>query len=194
MTDLDDQIREFYEDCCLDGHRISAILETGKICSRSCHVIRWSIGLAASVVFAALLAYALIPHYVFTSGPEHIVAGLATSHRERLEPEFLTGSYVELQDKLEKIHFSILPDNPYLRDQFELLGGRYCNLHTCLAVQLRLRNKATGTLVTLYVAALDPVLEQAHEDNQLIDGVRVQVWKSKDRFFAMAQDAHSTDV
>lgn len=186
MSDIDDQIRDYYEACCLDGHRANAILQAGRQCSRSCHIMRWSIGLAAALIVLSLILQFAFPRTVGEDAPSRIATEVASAHAKLLDPEFITADYQELQQQLERIDYSILPSSDFLREKYALVGARYCSIHTCLAVQIRLRDKVTGQPVTLYIAKLDPVLEKARPDTRVIEGVRVQVWKDEQRFFAMA--------
>jgi len=191
MSNLDDQIREHYNSCCLDSHRLSAILCAGEQCSQSRMLMRWSFGLAAALIVITTVLNLGFPVEVGERTPDRIITEVAKSHSNLLDPEYFSTNYQELQSQLARIDFSIVPTD-FLKDNYRLVGARYCSIHTCLAVQLRLRDKQTGEPVTLYIAKLDSALAQAQEDLRVVDGVRVQVWKDTDRFFAMARGGQNT--
>lgn len=186
MTKLDDQLREFYNGSCLCNHRTEAILHAGQACSLTCKVIRrGTFVMAASIIIMATLHFAF-PEKIEQPNVERIAAVVAGNHTSQLDPEFSSRDYVELQNRLARADFNIRPDKAFLQDEYSLVGGRYCSLNTCLAVQLRLEHNQTGERVTLYVAKLQPQLGDIDDDVKVVNGIRVQVWKNTDRLFVMA--------
>lgn len=190
MSELDQEVREHYTHCCLSNHRVDAILSAGDQCCWGRFAMTWSIGLAAALITITTFLYFAFPQQVGEHGPQRIVTEVARSHAKQLDPEFKTADYVELQAKLARIDFSVIPNNAFIFENYALVGGRYCSIHTCLAVQVKLKDKLTGESVTLYIAKIDDTLDQAVADTRIVDGVRVQVWRDKERFFAMARNAH----
>ncbi|MCY4431585.1 MAG: hypothetical protein OXC11_14500, partial [Rhodospirillales bacterium] len=66
------------------------------------------------------------------------------------------------------------------------LGGRYCSIQGGLAAQLKLRDRGSGELYTLYANSLTPDLEADADTDIVYDYVGLTLGHRRDVFFALA--------
>jgi anti-sigma factor RsiW len=187
MNTLEQQVREYYEAQALPVERVRSIVQLSRAVTPSRN-IAWAVGAAAAVALVAVILFALNrpPQGDLT---QLVMAEIARNHSKHIAPEVATDRYEEVQTKLSRLDFSVLPASEFLRRDFQLVGGRYCSVQSEFAAQLKLRETASGEDCTLYVAPLTPVLRRVKADTRVVDAVRVQVWTEDGRLFGLARDA-----
>lgn len=186
MSEFDDQIRAYYNEAHIEDPHCTAILDAGRQYAQASKLKRWSYGLAAALLIMTGFAFWNSQKSEHDS-VDTIVQVVASSHQKNLAPDIATHDYLELQRQLSNASFSVIPPTRQLREDYRLVGGRYCSLGTCFAIQLRLQDKSTGELLTLYVAKLDSTLRKASQEIRTLEGVQVKVWKDNSRLFALAR-------
>lgn len=193
MKTLEEQVRNYYISQAMPDERIETIIYLQESASTKRRLF-WAIGIAAaaglSLLIAGLFGFGRSSHGDRTHA---VLAEIAKNHSKQIEPEVLSDRYEEVQAKLSKIDFSVRPIAKFLLDDFQLVGGRYCSVQSEFAAQLKLREKGTGEICTLYVVPLTPVLRQVKADTRVIKGVRVQVWDEDERLFGLARYAATKD-
>ena len=102
----------------------------------------------------------------------------------------LSNYFTQLDFKL--VHTKILSD-----PNWELIGARYCSIQGNSAAQLRLKNKQTGVIETLYQApyyetqfSKVPVLEHSQPPlEEYAKGIGVNIWVEKGVLFALTNNS-----
>jgi hypothetical protein len=187
MKTLEQQVCDYYATQALPEERVQSIVQLSRTVSPS-RRLTWAVGaMAAAILLAGVLFVMNRP--VQSNLTQRVMVEIAKNHSKKLQPEFVTGNYQELQAQLSRVEFSILPPGGFLRSGFSLEGGRYCSVQSELAAQLKLQESASGEACTLYVAEATPPLAQIKPGTQVVDGVRVQVWIEDGRLFGLARDA-----
>ncbi len=184
MRNFNETIKEYYSGKLLPTEKVEAILlkSTGLRKSLFSRYYQFA-GVAAVllIVFAGL--YWQFNQATITQG---VLAEIAMNHHKRLDVEVASDQYQVVQEKLDRLDFSIFPDRRDLIENYTLVGGRYCSIHGGLAAQLKVRDKISGELLTLYVTKLTDELEGITPLNAEFDGVQIRLWKENGRFFALA--------
>ena len=91
--------------------------------------------------------------------------------------------------RLNRLDFALLPSDPTIRGTYTLLGGRYCSVQGALAAQLKVKNKKTGDVLTLYVTRLTKPLKSIASQTTTHDNVTIRLWIDNDRLFGLAGQA-----
>jgi len=84
-----------------------------------------------------------------------------------------------------KLDFALFEPAAVKDRHLELVGGRYCTMSGCIAVQLKL-NCPKGREYTLYVVRLEGPLDRVPNSRMEIDGVAVQLWKERGVLLGLA--------
>lgn len=108
-------------------------------------------------------------------------------HNKKIEPEIQTNSISELRSFLTKLDFNLVESKFLPSNEWELLGGRYCSLQGRLAAQIKIRNKTSQKIYTLYQLAIPEHLksmDRAFEN--YVDGVKVKIWREQGLLFGIA--------
>jgi anti-sigma factor RsiW len=119
---------------------------------------------------------------------ERVLAEISMNHHKRLEVEVASDQYQVVQAGLGQLDFPILPTRKELLKNYALVGGRYCSVQGGLAAQLKVRDRVSGELLTLYVTHLTDELERIDPLDANFDGVHIRLWQENGRFFALARD------
>lgn len=184
MRNFDETIKKYYSGKLLPAEKVEAILLKSAGLRKSLFGRYYQLaGMAAVllIVFAGL--YWQLNQTTITQG---VLTEIAMNHHKRLNVEVASDQYQVVQEKLDRLDFSIFPDRKDLIDNYTLIGGRYCSIHGGLAAQLKVRDKVSGELLTLYVTKLTDELEGITPLNTELDGVQIRLWKENGRFFALA--------
>ena len=182
MDTHEDNIRRHYEGKVLPSGVAADILAEGEHAYRS-HAWRF----LPMLLTAAVLIVAFLAVDRYTGALElndRILAEIAMNHTKQLDVEFPTAQYEALQNKLDRLDFDISPE-PSLRQNHDLIGGRYCSIQGQLAAQLKLRSGA-GRIQTLYVTRLTDDLESIVPQTTQHEGIPIRTWMLDDRFFCLA--------
>ncbi len=146
----------------------------------------------ARLAIAATLLMILFGGSMFLLQPNHNAASswlvakeIAVNHNKHLAIEFPTGDYHELNRLMDKLDFSSVISKRLPAGQYRLLGGRYCSIQGQLALQLKLADRA-GNRYTLYQAPLNKLLTGIQQGEQIIDGVRITLWREAGLLFGLA--------
>jgi len=136
------------------------------------------LGIAATLLLIILGSGALLlQHNRHHADLTWLVAKeIAVNHNKRLAIEFPASDYRALNRMMSKLDFSSVGSSRLPVEQYQLLGGRYCSLQGQLALQLKLKDRA-GNRYTLYQTPLSKTLAVIPEGEQLIDGLRITLWR-----------------
>jgi anti-sigma factor RsiW len=183
MDSLDRGIEKYYESKALPDQRVEAILELGRDRRGGRIWIHRMAGIAA-VLFIAFMG--IHTHLEREGLTARVVAEIAMNHRKDLGVEVASDQFQVVQEKLDRLDFPILPARQGLIRNYALVGGRYCSIQGGLAAQLKIRDKISGELLTLYITPLTDELEGIGELVEELDGVQVRMWEENGRFFGLA--------
>lgn len=186
MKTLEQQVRDYYGSQVLPEARVQSVIQLGRAVTPS-NRLAWAVGAAAVVALLAALLF-LLNRPAQADLTQSVAAEIAKNHSKRLAPDVASDRYEEVQSKLSKLDFSVLPASEFLRRDFQLVGGRYCSVQSEFAAQLKLREPTSGETCTLYVVPLTPHLQGIKADTRVVNGVRVQVWSEDGRLFGLARD------
>ena len=112
----------------------------------------------------------------------------------KLKPlEIHSNQLANLNNYFTQLDFKLVPTRIMSDPNWELLGARYCSIQGNTAAQLRLKNKQTGNIETLYQAPYYkkqfshvPVLENGQLPLQeYAKGIGVNIWVEKGVLFAL---------
>lgn len=182
---LDDQIRDFYTSQRMSEDRVSEILSAGKLIaersSRFRYIIRWLAAVAAVFIIYGLSIWHLYLFYI----SKNVAEELAQKHINSSPPKIVTDSFDELESKLSKLAFSLLPSEPFT-EKLSLKGGQYCSVNGEFAAQITLID-TKGKLCTLFIAnSKGNTLSRLNSGEYNIGDVKVKIWHNRGRLFAMA--------
>ncbi len=186
MKDFDETIHKFYSGKSLSPDSVSAILSKSSTLRKS--LLRRYYTLAAVAAVLLIVFIGLHQQLNRATMAHGVLAEVAMNHLKGLNVEVASNQYEVVREKLDRLDFPILPGRKELIESYTLLGGRYCSIHGGLAAQLKLRDKNTGQLLTLYVTKLTKKLGGLTPLDAERDGVPIRLWQENGRFFALAGD------
>ena len=190
MSNFDETIKKYYSSMSLPAEKVETILANSLRGRKSLFSRYYKFAGIAALLLIGFIGLHLQLHKATMT--ERLLAEIAMNHQKRLNVEVSTDQYEVLQEKLNRLDFSIFPVKSELIVNYTLLGGRYCSIHGGLAVQLKVREKASGEFMTLYVTKLTDKLEDITPLDAEFDGVRIRLWKEDNRVLALAKDAESS--
>lgn len=190
MSNFDESIKRYYSSMSLPAEKVESILADSIRGRKSLFSRYYKFAGVAALLLIGFIGLHLQLHKATMT--ERLLAEIAMNHQKQLDLEVSTDQYEVVQEKLNRLDFSILPVKSEPIMNYTLLGGRYCSIHGGLAVQLKAREKASGEFVTLYVTKLTDQLEEITPLDAEFDGVRIQLWKEDNRVLALAKDAESS--
>lgn len=192
MDELEIKIKQYYENVHPDSGFINKL--KGEISSlenkKEGKVIPlWKTFLKYAAAFALLIvsAYSI---YWFTSGNEKnryqkYANEIAYNHNKRLNAEYLTSDITELNQKMEKLDFSII--NSERLNSYEWIGARYCSVQGAIAAQIKLKD-SENNICTLYEFKQkdEKYLEQPH--TYFVSGNKITIWAESGVIFGLAEN------
>ena len=186
MADLERLIKDYYAEAEMAESRVDAILAGAP--PRATPTRVWYMRIAA--VAATLVVGFGFLHFYLTERDTaaRVYAEIAMNHQKQLAVEVTADSFVDIGRALERLEFQV-PRPERLLEGFDLVGGRYCSIHGNLAAQLKLRERDSDAVHTLYVTGLTPDLVGVADGTAIHDGVEITLWHEKDVFFGLASDA-----
>ena len=142
--------------------------------------------LSACVLLLAVSLWTLIPS---TSNSLRLVEEIASNHLQPLQLDIGSSSLEEIDRNLSHLSFSLVNSARIESKQWKLLGGRYCTIQGQLAAQLKLLNKESQKIVTLYQSAISPKSDHSFSEKTLRSdaGVEVSIWWEDGVMLALAQ-------
>ncbi len=118
-----------------------------------------------------------------------LVDEIAINHNRNLEMEIKSNSLKEVASYLSRLDFPVIQSVRLPEDKWDLIGGRYCSVKRQFAAQLKLRNKVSQNICTLYqFEKPSGVKEVDHFSEHFAKGVKVNLWLERGMIFALAGD------
>lgn len=145
---------------------------------------------AAAAAIVMLGAFQLARHYDVSEFARQVAGEIAMRHNGDRPFDVETASFDGIQNELKDLGFSVSPVvKQGLLSAYEILGARYCWLEGQQGVHIRVRNRDSGALCTLYIATLEGKLAELRSMDDKVDlGANdVRMWEDSDRLFALVE-------
>ncbi|NOZ54213.1 MAG: hypothetical protein GXP08_13970 [Gammaproteobacteria bacterium] len=205
MDKLDKSIKNYYLDRRLSADALDRMLDKGHQVAREKATEKVGIGKLfdfqkskrfiasqwrTSAVAAVMLVVIVVAQsYYFQRGvSELVLAEIAMNHNKHLDVEFPYNNYEALRVAMNRLDFTLEPPVALLQN-FILIGGRYCSIQGKLAAQLKVKNRNTDGISTLYVTALTDKLKKTVSKRVVYDNVTIELWQNQGHFYGLATDA-----
>lgn len=198
MDKLDKAIKSYYDEQQLPGASVDRILKLGEETAldadrNSVHrtpetlLQRMKSGLlvlAASFLIGVIVTQS---YMLSRSESELVLSEIAMNHNKGLDVEFRYSDFTALESAMRKLDFRLVPPAS-LQSFYSLVGGRYCSIQGKLAAQLKVQDKVTGKLATLYITPVTEKLAEIKDQDVVHDNVSIRLWKNDRTFYGLAAD------
>ena len=194
LTDeqLDQKIRDCFMSQCLSVDSVQTILAKGKK-AKEVHDRAWWrpwVPVAAAAAVVMLISFQIGKTYDVSQFAQKVAGEIVMRHNGVRPFDIETSSFDGVQNGLKDLGFSVTPHvKQGLLSAYEVVGARYCFLEGQQGVHMRVRNRATGVLCTLYIASLNgPLKELKASDREVhLAANDVTMWEDSDRLFALVE-------
>lgn len=201
MTDVEQRLRDLHAQAKPDPIAVNALLHatTGLAKEKKNFAPRlwpgygslkhsWKVYLATACIACLMFTFVGFSFHEHGSLNERIqrtVREVAMNHMTRLESEHKSDNLAELDENMQQLSFSLkVPE--HLQTEFTVAGSRYCSLAGHLAAHIKLLDKSSGELASLFVASLEHDLESIGTKSKTIAGVDVELFNENGLFYALA--------
>jgi len=117
----------------------------------------------------------------------NIISEIAYNHNKNMTMEITSPSIANVNRYLVKLGFSVISSSRFNNVDWELVGGRYCNIGGELAAQLKIRNKQDNQVYTLYQFQVPTGYVPEEESIERYSaGVKVTLWQEKGLLLGLA--------
>ncbi len=188
MKSLDDAIKRHYLSKSLREEVLGGLMGgSNRPQLRASRRVRISrrVGVIAGVV-AIVVAVVAVSFRSSRDFTQRLAVEVAVSHNKHLPLDVESPHYEVVQAGLSGVDFPVIPARRELLTSYELVGGRHCSLDGAQAVQLRLRERASGEFTTLYVTRLDGKSRWVRQVMMFRHGVCVELWVENGLVYAFA--------
>jgi len=155
----------------------------------------------ATMASALLLSFILSFYYIQSVGfstlsiEQRIAEEVAKNHLKLKPLEIKSNTLQGLSSYFKQLNFSPVNPNSISLSKQNLLGGRYCSIQGVTALQLRMINKKTNKVQTLYETEYDklvfkhfPEMSKSGEPVTVyVKGMKIDMWVEKDILFALVE-------
>jgi len=155
----------------------------------------------ATMASALLLSFILSFYYIQSvdfstlSIEQRIAEEVAKNHLKLKPLEIKSNTLQGLSSYFKQLNFSPVNPNSISLSKQNLLGGRYCSIQGVTALQLRMINKKTNKVQTLYETEYDklvfkhfPEMSKSGEPVTVyVKGMKIDMWVEKDILFALVE-------
>ena len=150
---------------------------------------RWPLAAIAATLLLGVTISLAFQVYVRTEPVrlDLVLQEVAMNHEKNLASEVVSSDLNVIQSSMQKIDFSLnLIDG--LDESHLLIGARYCSVGGELAVQLKIRDRVSRDIDTLFVAPAPMELGRIDNHRTLLGGTRIRIWTSAGLLYALASD------
>lgn len=159
------------------------------------------------LAFTAVFFVALGNVFYFSMSPEfdhelaldqRIGSEVAKNHINLKPLEIQTSSMQTIRNFLTELDFMPVESSLLIGTSKNLIGGRYCSIQGVTAAQLRLKDRKTGQIQSLYQTVYDKKifsdLPQIKENQKPVTiyskGLAVDIWVEKGILFALTKEVN----
>lgn len=186
MSKTESAIVDFYQSRELDEGKLARLLKESRVVRRK----RWNQKILSLSAVASLLSLLVIGGLYFSSGKNEdpisvVLQEASVNHKNKLQLDFKSQELPTLAKVMDKLDFPLLlPES--VRQQFKLLGGRYCTLNGNLAAHIRFNAADDNSEVSLFMTQSRKELLALANQSEDIDGVNVSTWVADGMFYVLA--------
>ncbi|MBX2885852.1 MAG: hypothetical protein KTR32_38200 [Granulosicoccus sp.] len=186
MNKTETAIIHFYQSQELDRDKLALLLQQSPRVRQASWFRRMLPLSAAASLFLLILFGAYFFHFEKNDQAVSIVLQEASiNHRSKLQLDFKSLDLQTLARVMDKLDFPIvLPES--MRQQFQIVGARYCTLNGNLAAHIKLRNGDVENAVSLFMTQNRKDLKGLADQTEDIDGVNVSSWTADGMFYVLA--------
>lgn len=189
---LDEKIRGCFMAESLSATSVQTILARGKK-AKELHDRAWWrpwLPVAAAAAFVMLVSFQIGKSYDVSQFANKVAGEIAMRHNGVRPFDIEANTFDGVQSGMTDLAFSVTPHvKQGLLSAYEVVGARYCFLEGQQGAHLRVRNRTTGVLCSLYVASLNgPLKELKSSDREVhLAANDVTMWEDSDRLFALVE-------
>lgn len=191
--ELDQKFRECFALARLSDESVQRILACGAKKRAEHDKASWWrpwLPVAAAAGLVMLLAFQVGKRYDVSEFATKVAGEIAMRHNGTRPLDIEASSFDAVQSGLKDLAFSVTPHvKQGLLSAYEVVGARYCWLEGQQGVHMRVRNRSTGVLCSLYIASLKgPLSELKESDREVhLQANDVTLWEDSDRLFALVE-------
>lgn len=191
-SEIDQKFRDLFLAQTLSTTSVQTILARGKK-AKELHDRPWWrpwLPVAAAAMFVMIVSFEIGKRYDISQFADKVAGEIAMRHNGTRPFDIEANSFDGVQNGLKELGFSVAPHAKQgLLSAYEVIGARYCYLEGQQGVHIRVRNRSTGVLCTLYVASLNgPLKELKSSDREVhLPANDVTIWEDDDRLFALVE-------
>ncbi|MDQ8205267.1 hypothetical protein [Pelagicoccus sp. SDUM812003] len=191
--DLDQKFRDCFLAQELSRKSVERILASGREKKKEHDRDAWWrpwLPVAVAAAFVMLMSFELAKRYDVSEFAQKVAGEIAMRHNGDRPFDIEASSFDAVQNGLKDLAFSVTPHvKQGLLSAYEVVGARYCWLEGQQGVHLRVRNRSSGVLCSLYIASLKgPLSELKATENEVhLDANDVRMWEDSDRLFALVE-------
>ena len=193
--EIDNEVKKFFSTRILSDNAVASILKQGaaeKEKGESSAKNWWYTWIPVAAAAAIVLAFAFQAGRTGEANEfTYEVAGqIAMRHESTAPLDVQSTSFEGVQDGLDKLGFSVTPEGKSrLLSAYEVIGARYCRLEGQAGAHMRVKNRVTGAICTLYVATLKGSLKDLEDTDQHLEleAHEVDMWEENGRLFALVK-------
>jgi len=202
MKDLEHNIKEFYMHKALSDSAIERILQgtnasaedsdpvlrtdgSGNNAPRFRWLTQYNLAGLTALVASLVLVVSVYFSYPAKEIEELVYTEVAMNHNKQLDVEYFGNDYPKLALTMSKLDFPLISPRKVV-GKYSLIGGRYCSIQGALAAQLKVKNRLTGEIDTLYVTPLTKSLSRITAQKFIFKGIEIELWQTDELFYALA--------
>ena len=194
--ELKDSVKKYVQSKQLNEKQLDELMglvDTQSKTANTTNQFRWLRAIAAVLVIGFAIGLYWNTTIRSYSEVSLLIAEEVVHNHLKMKPlEVSSHSLHDMRAYFNQLDFSLRSSSVIENTSLQLLGGRYCSIQGITAAQLRLKDKRTGDLETLYQAPYNkelfkdlPKLQEGQAPvRHFINGIAVEVWVEKGILFA----------
>lgn len=188
MKKIDNAIVEFYQSQTLDSDKLASLIVETDVTRKK----RWFQKVVPLSAVASLLMIMIVGGLYFQNTQalntiNIILQEASINHRSKLQLDFNSQELPVLAKVMNKLDFPLLlPES--MRQQFKILGARYCTLNGKLAAHIKLDNGSGEKTVSLFMTQNRKNFSALADQSEDVNGVNVSTWTADGMFYVLASN------
>ena len=142
-------------------------------------------------IFLVVVVLLALPIWVSQPLIQKISEEMTFNHLKSYEPEYFGEHISEVTANMSKLNFAAVWPEKLNPDLWSILGGRYCSVQGQVALQVKVKNRDTGEVSSLYQSALPKSLkfkDQQKEAVYLSGGYQVDLWREQGNLMGLVRE------
>ena len=186
MKNFEQELKNYYRSKRLGPEKVRTIQKQARKANKTRLRVSYLVPLAASILL--VIGIWTWFHVSGTGGTiaNQVAAEIGHNHRQRGALLVESDRYDIVQATLSELDFSLLPTRETLVQDFTLIGGKYCVIQGSRAAQLKLKNRGSGIVHTLYILPVNEKTEDLKAGIYETDDVHVELWTDRSLLYGLA--------